>query len=136
MRARFHLSTDRREVLVDVTDRVRDVVAKSGVRDGLCVVYAQGSTAAIMIQEGWDPSVPTDVVTLLKELIPEGEWLHDRQDNNGDAHLKAGLVGPSETIPVIDGALGLSRWQNVFFCEFDGPRAERPVVVTVLADPG
>jgi secondary thiamine-phosphate synthase enzyme len=128
----IRLTTDRREVLVDITEQVRGVVARSGVADGLCAVYAQGSTAAVMIQEGWDPSVPTDVVNLLRELIPEGEWLHDRQDNNGDAHLKSGLVGPSETIPVIDGALGLSRWQNVFFCEFDGPRADRTVVVTVL----
>lgn len=132
MREVIVLSTDRREVLVDITEPVRAVVAKSGVRDGLCSIYAQGSTAAIMIQEGWDPSVPTDVVDLLKELVPQGEWLHDKQDDNGDAHLKAGLVGPSETIPVIGGALGLSRWQNVFFCEFDGPRPQRPVVVTVL----
>jgi secondary thiamine-phosphate synthase enzyme len=126
------LSTDRREVLVDITEQVRAVVKQSGVRDGICSVYAQGSTAAIMIQENWDDSVPTDVVNLLKGLIPPGQWLHDQQDNNGDAHLKAGLVGPSETIPVIGGQLGLSRWQNVFFCEFDGPRPERPVVVTVL----
>jgi secondary thiamine-phosphate synthase enzyme len=128
------LATDRREVLVDITEPVRAVVKKSGVRDGLCALYAQGSTCAIMIQENWDDSVPTDVVNLLKGLIPEGRWLHDRQDNNGDAHLKAGLVGPSETIPVIDGQLGLSRWQNVFFCEFDGPRPDRRVVVTVVAD--
>jgi secondary thiamine-phosphate synthase enzyme len=135
-RERLTLSTDRREVLVDITERVREVVAGSGVKDGLCSVYAQGSTAAIMIQEGWDPSVPTDVVNLLKELIPQGEWLHDRQDDNGDSHLKAGLVGPSETIPVIDGRLALSRWQNVFFCEFDGPRPDRPVVVTVMGEVG
>jgi secondary thiamine-phosphate synthase enzyme len=61
-------------------------------------------------------------------------WLHDRQDGNGDSHLKAGLVGPSETVPVIDGELGLSTWQNIFLCEFDGPRPERRVVVTVIAD--
>ena len=64
-------------------------------------------------------------------MTPEG--LHDRQDNNGDAHLKAGLVGPSETIPLIAGKLGLSRWQNVFLCEFDGPR-DRRVVCTIFAD--
>jgi len=61
-------------------------------------------------------------------------WLHDRQDGNGDAHLKAGLMGPSETIPVMEGTLGLSTWQGVFFCEFDGPRSDRRVSVTVLAD--
>jgi secondary thiamine-phosphate synthase enzyme len=128
----FTLRTDRREALYDITDEVRKVVAESGVTTGVVSVYAQGATAAIMIQENWDDSVQRDVVTLLAQLIPKGVWEHDRQDGNGDAHLKAGLVGPSETIPIIDGELGLSRWQNVFFCEFDGPRANRPVVVTVL----
>jgi secondary thiamine-phosphate synthase enzyme len=85
-----------------------------------------------MIQENWDDSVQRDVVSLLAQLIPKGVWEHDRQDGNGDSHLKAGLVGPSETVPIVDGQLGLSRWQNIFFCEFDGPRASRPVVVTVL----
>lgn len=131
----FHVATKRREELIDITEPVRAVVDKSGVKNGLVSVYVQGATAAVMIQENWDESVQTDVVNLLKELIPRGEWLHDRQDGNGDAHLKAGLVGPSETIPVIDGALGLSRWQNVFLCEFDGPRPARPVCVTVLGEP-
>ena len=128
------LASQQCEELIDVTDRVRRVVADSGVRDGLCCVYAHGATAAVMIQENWDASVPTDVVHLLASVIPPGVWLHDRQDGNGDAHLKAGLVGPAETIPVIDGGLGLSRWQGIFFCEFDGPRRDRRFSVTVIAD--
>jgi secondary thiamine-phosphate synthase enzyme len=136
MREMIHLSTDARETLVDITAQVREAVARSGVRNGLVSVYAQGATAAIMIQENWDESVQTDVVDLLRKLIPRGVWLHDRQDGNGDAHLKAGLVGPSETVPVIDGELGLSRWQNIFFCEFDGPRPDRQVVCTVIGDEG
>jgi secondary thiamine-phosphate synthase enzyme len=87
-----------------------------------------------MIQENWDDSVPQDVVTLLRRIVPKGVWRHDQQDGNGDAHLKAGLVGPSETIPVIDGQLGLSRWRSIFFCEFDGPRQDRTIVCTILAD--
>lgn len=134
MRHIIGLDSDRREQLIDITGRVAQAVAESGVRDGIATVYAQGATAAIMIQENWDESVPLDVVALLRKLIPSGVWLHDRQDGNGDAHLKAGLVGPSETIPVIDGKLGLSTWQGIFFCEFDGPRANRRVVCTVIAD--
>jgi secondary thiamine-phosphate synthase enzyme len=134
MRSTIELSTSEHEELIDITDRVRRAVETSGVADGLCTVYAHGATAAIMIQENWDASVPTDVVNFLHQLIPPGVWLHDQQDNNGDSHLKAGLVGPSETIPVIDGKLGLSRWQGIFFCEFDGPRRERRVIVTVLGD--
>jgi secondary thiamine-phosphate synthase enzyme len=119
---------------VDITPQVVEVVKQSGLQDGLVNVYAQGATAAIMIQENWDESVQTDVVNLLRKMIPKGVWLHDAQDGNGDSHLKAGLVGPSETIPLINGSLGLSRWQNIFFCEFDGPRRDRRVVCTLLGE--
>ena len=134
MRKCFHIKTTQREQLIDITPQVQQIVADSGIHNGLVSVYAQGATAAIMIQENWDDSVQTDVVHLLQKLIPKGVWLHDRQDGNGDAHLKSGLVGPSETIPLIDGKLGLSTWQNIFFCEFDGPRQQRPIVCTVVAD--
>ena len=132
MRETIRLATHSREVLVDITAQVNEVVQRSGIRNGLVNVYAQGATAAVMIQENWDDSVQTDVVNLLRGMIPKGVWLHDAQDGNGDSHLKAGLVGPSETVPLIDGDLGLSQWQNLFFCEFDGPRSDRRVVVTVL----
>ncbi|MDD2316445.1 MAG: secondary thiamine-phosphate synthase enzyme YjbQ [Desulfobacterales bacterium] len=132
MRKIITIATRERETLVDITEQVRQVVGASGIRDGIVSVYAQGATAALMIQENWDESVQTDVVNLLRKLIPKGVWLHDQQDGNGDAHLKAGLVGPSETIPIIDGKLGLSTWQNIFLCEFDGPRSERHVVCTVI----
>ncbi len=128
------LRTDRKEGLYDITGNVTGIIRESGVKTGIASVYARGSTAAIMIQENWDESVQSDVVTLLNKLIPSGVWEHDHQDNNGDAHLKSGIVGASETIPVIDGKPGLSTWQNIFFCEFDGPRSQREVVVTVLSD--
>jgi secondary thiamine-phosphate synthase enzyme len=128
----IRFGTRQAQELIDITDRVRAVARDSGIQNGLLNVYAQGATAAIMIQENWDESVPLDVVSLLRKLIPPGVWLHDQQDGNGDAHLKAGLVGPSETVPIIDGQLGLSTWQGIFFCEFDGPRATRTVVCTVL----
>jgi len=134
MRETIELTTSVRETLVDITARVTDVVNRSGITDGIIHVYAQGATAAIMIQENWDESVQTDVINLLRQQIPKGVWLHDAQDGNGDAHLKAGLVGPSESIPLIAGKPGLSTWQNIFFCEFDGPRTDRRVVITVISD--
>jgi secondary thiamine-phosphate synthase enzyme len=134
MRETITISTDKREQLIDITTQVNAVVQRSGANNGLVSVYAQGATAAVMVQENWDESVQTDVVHLLQKLIPKGVWLHDQQDGNGDSHLKSGLVGPSETIPLINGELGLSRWQNIFLCEFDGPRLERAVVVTVISD--
>ena len=134
MQQTIQLETRQRETLVDITPQIEQLVQESGVRQGLVNVYAQGATAAIMIQENWDKSVQSDVVNLLREMIPQGIWSHDAQDGNGDAHLKAGLVGPSESIPLIDGRLGLSRWQNIFFCEFDGPRADRQVLCTLMGD--
>ena len=128
----IQISTDKHEGLYDVTHHVRNIVKKSKVNNGMVSVYVQGSTAAIMIQENWDQSVQNDVINLLKKLIPSGVWQHDAQDNNGDAHLKAGIVGPGETIPIINGDMGLSTWQNVFLCEFDGPRSDRKIVVTVF----
>ncbi|MDP4223875.1 MAG: secondary thiamine-phosphate synthase enzyme YjbQ [Bacteroidota bacterium] len=128
------IRTDRRNGLYDITEELTAIVRESGVRTGIASVYARGSTAGIMIQENWDLSVQNDVVTLLSKLVPSGIWEHDRQDNNGDAHLKSGLVGASESIPVVDGRPGLSTWQNIFFCEFDGPRNTREIVVTVIGD--
>lgn len=132
MHKTLHFSTPEREVLVDITPAIEKAVTATGIENGLCSVYVQGATAGIMIQENWDDSVQKDVTDFLAKLIPKGVWRHDRQDGNGDSHLKAGLVGPSESIPVINGKLGLSTWQNIFLCEFDGPRSERTVVVTVL----
>ena len=134
MRENISVPTSRREELVDITTQVQAVVTHSKIENGLMVLYVQGATAALMIQENWDESVQTDVVNLLQKIIPRGVWLHDQQDGNGDSHLKAGLVGPSESIPIIASRLGLSRWQNIFLCEFDGPRSERVVVCTVIGD--
>ncbi len=130
------IPTTSREALYDITEEVAALVARSGVQQGLVNVYVRGATAAIMIQENWDESVQTDVIHLLQKLIPAGIWLHDAQDGNGDAHLKAGIVGPQETIPIINGKMGLSAWQNIFLCEFDGPRQKREVVVSVLNTAG
>ena len=134
MRKSITVKTSQREELIDITNLVNSVVQESGIQNGLVSLYAQGATAAIMIQENWDASVRTDVINCLQKLIPRGVWLHDRQDGNGDSHLKSGLVGPSETIPLIDGKVGLSTWQNLFLCEFDGPRTERKIVCTTIED--
>ena len=135
MQKTITISTKKRESLYDITQEVEQFVKQSGIKTGLVNIYAQGATAAIMIQENWDDSVQTDVVHLFQKMIPRGVWLHDTQDGNGDSHLKAGLVGPSETIPIIDGGMGLSTWQNIFFCEFDGPRNKRTVLITIIEIP-
>ena len=133
MQQTIHIPTPAHNGLYDITTQVEAIVSESGITSGLVNVYVQGATAGIMIQENWDDSVQNDVVSLLNKLIPSGVWEHDHQDNNGDSHLKAGIVGPQETIPIVDGKMGLSTWQNIFLCEFDGPRNQRNIMITVMA---
>jgi secondary thiamine-phosphate synthase enzyme len=133
-RRRFELSTREHDEVVDVTDEVARIVAESGARDGMCSVFAAHATAAITINENADPNIGVDFLRALNKLIVDHDgWLHDRIDDNAAAHIKSALVGPSETIPVEDGRLALGTWQNVFFCEFDGPRRQRSVIVTILS---
>ena len=130
----IEVSTRRPREFVDITAAAREEVRKSGVESGLCALYAHGATAALMIQENDDPQVPEDVLDCLDGLIPAGRWRHDRIDDNGAAHIQAGIVGPSEAIPERDGALTVSRWQNVFLCDFDGPRSARRLLVTITGE--
>lgn len=134
MHSRLRLSTSRRDEVVDLTARVGEQVAASGVRDGLCLVYCPHTTAGIVINEGWDPDVARDVLTVLDRLVPwTGGYRH--AEGNTAAHLKAIACGASQTVPVADGRLALGRWQAIQFYEFDGPR-QREVHVTVLPEEG
>jgi secondary thiamine-phosphate synthase enzyme len=132
--AEIIVASERARQLVDITEEVRRHVARAQVHSGLCALYAQGATAALMVQENDDPNITLDVLDCLAELAPDGRWRHDRVDSNGAAHIKAGIVGPSESIPIREGQLGLSTWQNVFVCDFDGPRTRRRVLVTILGE--
>jgi secondary thiamine-phosphate synthase enzyme len=119
--------------VLDITEEVNNVVAASGITAGVCAVYTPHATAAITINENDDPNIGVDFLSALRKLIIEHDgWLHDRVDDNAAAHIKSALIGPSESIPVSGGRLLLGTWQNVFLCEFDGPRAERRVVITVV----
>ena len=132
--ATIQVSSTRPRELIDLTEQARAEVARSGIREGICALYAQGATAALMIQETAAPNIATDVLDCLDRLVPAGGWRHDRIDNNGAAHIHAGIVGPSETIPSRAGELALSRWQNLFLCDFDGPRRSRHVLVTITGE--
>lgn len=134
MQQTFTISTNKRNGLYDITQEVRTILKNSKIQNGLINIYVRHATAAIMIQENWDESVQNDVVNLLSNLIPKGVWEHDAQDGNGDSHLKSGLIGPSQTVPIVDGNLALGRWQNIFLCEFDGPRKDRQILITIIPD--
>ena len=121
----FEVQTRQRNEFIDITDRVRHHVERSGVRQGICVVYCPHTTAAITINENADPDVVHDMLLWLNRTIPKDQSGFRHNEGNSDSHLKASLVGPSVTLLVENGELVLGRWQGVFFCEFDGPRTRR-----------
>jgi len=129
--AEFRLRTTAKRQMIDLTARVSDIVAETGVDEGLCNVYVTHATAAIVINENDDPNVCVDVLDLLDRLIPAGVWRHDKVDGNAASHIQATILGPSETIPVRGGKLLLGTWQAVMLVELDGPR-DRRIVVTTL----
>jgi secondary thiamine-phosphate synthase enzyme len=130
----FTIRTQAQDEVHDVTAEVKRILAESRVTSGLCVVYTPHATAAIAINENDDPNIGADLVRALDKMVARHDgWLHDRVDNNAAAHIKASILGPSETVPIEDGRLCLGTWQNVFFCELDGPRRERKVIVSILS---
>ncbi len=134
MPQKITVSTNSSQELVDITERVKDAVSGSGVDKGICLVYVPHATAAITINENADPNVSRDLLKALSDAVPHGGWMHDQVDNNGAAHIKASIIGPSESIPVEGGKLVLGTWQDIFLCEFDGPKEKRNVIVTVAPE--
>ena len=115
--------------VIDITEQVQRIVAKSSVSKGLCHVYVAHTTAGVFINENADPDVMDDLLTTLDRLVPwENDYRH--AEGNAAAHIKAILVGSAQTLPVDEGRLALGRWQGIYFAEFDGPR-ERRLQVTV-----
>ncbi len=124
------VKTRDRTELVDITAEIGRLVAESGVRHGLCLVYVPHTTAGVTINENADPSVRKDLLMVLNQMVP---WKADYRhiEGNSPAHVKSTLVGTSQTIAVENGHLVLGTWQGIFFCEFDGPRS-RTVQVRIL----
>jgi secondary thiamine-phosphate synthase enzyme len=128
----FDVTTHVRTELLDITDKVKDAVAQSKVGSGICFVYVPHTTAAVTVNESYDSDVARDITAALSKLVPHrAEYAHS--EGNSDAHIKAAMVGSCQAIPVEEGRLALGRWQGVFFCEFDGPRARRVHIQTIKA---
>ena len=126
----LNVRSSKRIEMIDITSRVRDVVRKSGVKEGICVLYVPHTTAAVTINENADPSVRVDIENTLSKLVPYGAG-YSHLEGNADAHIKSTMVGPSETLLIRNGDILLGTWQGIFFCEFDGPRSRRVYVKIV-----
>ncbi len=126
----FQVMTSTKTECIDITRSVQEAVKKTGVEDGICIIFIPHTTAAVMINENADPSVVQDIVMELNKMVPfKDQYRH--MEGNSPAHIKSSLVGCSQIIFVESGKLVLGTWQGIFFCEFDGPR-NRIVSVKVM----
>jgi secondary thiamine-phosphate synthase enzyme len=131
----LRLETPGNGEIVDLTEGVQSVVRTAGAQRGLVTVFATGSTVAITTME-YEPGGISDLQTLLARLIPEGDdYEHNRlnHDTNAHAHLRAALIGPSETIPLLGGELVLGTWQQIVLLDFDDRPRRREVTVQVVS---
>jgi len=117
--------TAQRDQMVEITNRVREALERSGVRDGRVVVYVPHTTAGVTINENADPDVVHDMLKQLDEMVPWSQPFYRHAEGNSASHVKASMMGSSATLLVQDGRLVLGTWQGVWFCEFDGPRTRK-----------
>ncbi len=127
----IEIRTSRRVEVIDITSEVQREVERSGIKNGIAVVYTQHTTTAVIINEN-ESGLREDIVSVLDKLIPrEAGYMHDRIDDNADAHLRAIFLGNSVVVPVTNGKLDLGTWQRIMFVELDGPRTRRVIVKTI-----
>lgn len=129
---KFTVRTKSRGELVSITEQVARCVEKSGVEEGIAVVFCPHTTAGITINENADPDVAVDMVMKLNKVIEQGDREYRHNEGNSDSHVKSTLTGASETVIISEGRLVLGTWQGIYFAEFDGPRT-RSVYVKITA---
>jgi secondary thiamine-phosphate synthase enzyme len=128
----FQVRTSARTEFIDVTRSVQEAAKKTGVEDGICIIFIPHTTAAVTINENADSSVVQDIIMELNKIVPfKDQYRH--LEGNSPSHIKASLLGCSQIVFVESGKLVLGTWQGIFFCEFDGPR-DRKVHVKILSD--
>ncbi|GIO24183.1 secondary thiamine-phosphate synthase enzyme YjbQ [Oceanobacillus sp. J11TS1] len=126
----FQIQTNEKQTFVFLDKQLEEILAKSGVQDGIMIVYCPHTTGAITINENADPDVRRDLSLGLNETFPnKAAYVH--MEGNSDGHMKSSVVGASETLIISDGQLILGTWQSVYFCEFDGPRT-RKIYVKII----
>lgn len=127
----FHLQTNSRIEMIDITASVQAVIDSEKISKGSCIIFSPHTTAAITINENADPDVSRDIIVALDRAVPStANYRH--AEGNSAAHVKSSLVGASELVIIEKGRLVLGTWQSIFFCEFDGPRS-RKVLISIIA---
>ncbi|MCM1245336.1 MAG: secondary thiamine-phosphate synthase enzyme YjbQ [Roseburia sp.] len=128
---KHELSISERQTMVDITPQIKDDIKKSGIREGIAVVYCPHTTAGITINENADPDVVRDLIYGFEKVYPTTDRNYRHFEGNSHAHMKSSTMGASATLIVTEGSPVLGVWQDVYFCEYDGPR-NRSYYVKVL----
>ncbi|NPB05975.1 MAG: YjbQ family protein [Aquificae bacterium] len=129
----IRVRTTKRTSIVNITQAVREVVKRSGLKEGLCVVYTPHTTACVFINEGADPAVVQDIAYALEKLIPWNDPNYAHLEGNSAAHIRSAIIGNSRVVPVVNGELALGTWESIFLADFDGPRERKVIVMTLGA---
>lgn len=127
---KFQLKTEHTTQMINITGEVKEAVITSGVKDGIVVVFTPHTTASVTLFENIDQNLRRDYLKLLKDYVSGREFSH--KGGNAEGHLKSALTGASVSVPVIDGHPMFGEWQGMFFCEFDGPRESRDIIIKVI----
>jgi secondary thiamine-phosphate synthase enzyme len=118
---KFNIKTNKKEEFIDITAEVQSAVKKSKIDNGICYIYVPHTTCGLTINENADPSVRVDIISKLKDIVPDNGF-YRHTEGNSPAHIKSSLMGHSINVLVEDNHLSLGTWQGIFLCEFDGPR--------------
>jgi len=124
------IRTKKKEEIINITKQVLDIVSKSEVVDGACLIFVPHTTCAVIINENSDPNVADDLLDSLERIVPS-KFRYRHKEGNSSSHIKSVLIGPEKIIPISQGKLELGRWQAICLAEFDGPR-ERQVYIEFL----
>jgi len=124
---KISIKTKSKTEFIDITCEIQKVVHQSKIINGCCIVFIPHTTAGVTINENADPSVVSDILMIMNQIIPD-QAPYKHQEGNSPAHIKTSLFGSSQYIPIEGGQLILGTWQGVFFCEFDGPRTRNIII--------
>ncbi|MCR8433375.1 MAG: secondary thiamine-phosphate synthase enzyme YjbQ [Crenarchaeota archaeon] len=132
----FELKTKGENDIVDITNNVREIIAKSGVKNGIANIFVVGSTGAVTTME-YEPGLKKDLALALARIAPNDIYYYHHEkwgDDNGRSHVKASIIGPSITVPIRNGELILGTWQQIVFLELDTRPRVRKIIVSVLGE--
>lgn len=127
----LNVKSSQRNEFVNITEMIQNEIIEAGMESGVCYVYVPHTTAGVTINEGADPSVKVDLLSIFSRLVPQ-DPRYRHSEGNSDAHAKSSMVGASLSVPVHEGKLILGTWQAIFFAEFDGPRHRRVAIKLIL----